>query len=214
MMAKRGVWIDGAKAGLASQGLYKQVKKLDRDHAGADLGLGVFDYYFGTNLKWVPFVAGASVEKGLEAMERSLNAPFPFNYAAKSTYCWMLIDRKEYKKADSLARTVLAENAGNTIFLRIRALTALWTGDYESALKLGGKLIDLSQGRKPANWSDLVSGYYIVASSYDNLGQKDKAHEAADKAIGYNIPAKYKNIPHVKENLKRIAAIWVECRPK
>jgi tetratricopeptide (TPR) repeat protein len=207
MQAKRGAWMEGAKAAMTSSGMYRQVKKADPGHLGAELGLGVFDYYFGTSLKWVPFVGGGSVERGLEAMERALRAPFPFDHAAKSSYCWMLIDRKQYKKADSLAHTVLREIPASTIFLRIRALIAVWSGCYDDALLLGNKLKNLSEARSPVNWSDLITSYYIIASAHDNLGQKAEACKSADKGLSLPMPTEFKNMPNVKEHIKFLTGI-------
>jgi tetratricopeptide (TPR) repeat protein len=204
IQAKCGEWFSGARNAMGSVNLLRQIKKIDPENYGADLGIGAFDFYFGSSFKWIPFVSG-NVERGIEAVERSLRAPFPFNHAAKSTYCWILIDRKEFKKADSIARSVLVELPGNTVFLRIRALIALWTGSYKDALPLGKKVVELSQNRTPVNWSDLVMGYYIIVKCHEHLGQKSEAYAAAQKALSIQIPAEYKNISHVKDNLKYIS---------
>ncbi|MDR2592310.1 MAG: hypothetical protein LBC59_05830 [Chitinispirillales bacterium] len=214
MQAKRGAWIEGARSAMASSGLYKQVKKADPGHLGAELGLGIFDYYFGTSLKWIPFAGGGSVERGLEAMERALHAPFPFDHAAKSSYCWMLIDRKQYKKADSLAHTVLVEIPTSTIFLRIRALIALWAGCYDDALHLGNKLRTLSEKRAPVNWSDLITSYYIITSAHDNLGQKAEAYKLADKGLALPMPTEFKNMHNVKEHIKFLNGIKGKYKKK
>jgi len=207
IQAKCSEWFSGARNAMASANLLRQVKRVDPNHLGADLGIGTFEYYFGTSLKWIPFVSGGNVERGIEAVERSLDAPFPFNYAAKSTYCWILIDRKQYKKADSLARSVLVQYPGNSVFLRIRALIALWSGDYKSALPFGEKVVEIAEKRAPVNWSDLVMGYYIIIKSHEHFGHKDKAFAAAQKALSIQIPAAFRNIPHVKDNLKYISDI-------
>jgi len=214
MQAKRGDWLDGARSAMASVGMLKNVKKLDPGHLGADLGIGVFDYYLGGMFKWVPFATGASVERGLEAIKRALDAPFPFDQAAKNTYCWILIDRKQFAAADSIAHAELVRLPGNSLFLRIRAITALWTGCYEDALLLAGKLTAAARGRAPVNWSDLVSGYYITVSAYDNLGRKAEAYAAACKILDTPIPAAYKNVPHVKDHLKYISGVRSKYKPE
>jgi tetratricopeptide (TPR) repeat protein len=207
VLAKRGAWLEGAKNAMASLGMYRQLKKADPGHLGADLGLGVYDYYFGTTLKWIPFVSGGSVERGLAAAERALRAPFPFDHAAKSSYCWMLIDRGQYKKADSLASSVLRGIPGNTIFLRIRALIALWSGSYGDALLLGGKLKELSEARAPVNWSDLITSYYIITSAYENSGQRAEAEKAAEKGLSLRMPAECGNMPNVREHIKYLNGV-------
>ena len=207
MQAKRGAWIDGARNGMASANLYRQIKRIDPDHLGADLGLGVFDYYFGTSLKWVPFAASGSAEKGIEALERALHAPFPYNHGTKSSYCWILIDRKQFKKADSLAYSALRDTPGSTIFIRIRTLIALWTGSNKEALNYAGKLAEASESRTPVNWSDLITAYAVIASAHDNLGQKDEALAAANKALALPMPEAYRAIPHVKDHYKTLTGI-------
>jgi hypothetical protein len=207
MLAKRGAWFEGAKSAMASLGMYRQLKKADPGHHGADLGLGIYDYYFGTALKWIPFVSGGSVERGLAAAERALLAPFPFDHAAKSSYCWMLIDRKEYNKADSLAASALREIPASTIFLRIRALIALWSGGYGDALLLGGKLKGMSEARAPVNWSDLITSYYIMASAHENMGQKTEAYNAAGEGLSLNMPEECRNMPNVKEHVKFLTGV-------
>jgi len=202
MHAKRGDWMDGAKTAMTASGIYKQVKKIDPGHLGAELGLGIYDYYFGTSLKWIPFAGSGSMERGLASMERALHAPFPFDHAAKSSYCWMLIDRKQYKKSDSLAHSVLKEIPTGTIFLRIRALIALWTGCYEDALFLGGKLKTLSEKRAPVNWSDVSTSYYVITSAHEKLGHKAEAQKAAEKGLSIAMPQEVRNFPNVKEHIK------------
>jgi len=207
MHAKRGAWMEGAKTAMTAAGIYKQVRKADPGHLGAELGLGIYDYYFGTSLKWIPFAGSGSVERGLASMERALRAPFPFDHAAKSSYCWMLIDRKQYKKADSLAHSVLKEIPTGTIFLRIRALIALWSGCYDDALFLGDKLKNLSEKRTPVNWSDVSTSYYIIASAHDNLGHKAEAQKAAEKGLSIPMPQEVRNFPNVKEHVKYLKGI-------
>jgi tetratricopeptide (TPR) repeat protein len=199
---KLGSWLDGARNGLASQNLYKQIRRIDPGHLGADLGLGVFDYYFGTSLRLIPFVANTNVERGLAAIERSLNVPFPFDHGAKSTYCWILIDRNEFQKADSLALSALAETPGSTIFLRIRALAALRLKNYKIALELGKELAEASESRTPVNWSDLMMSYYIITDSYENLGRRAEAITAAEKALEMPVPDALRKTPHIRDHIR------------
>ena len=207
VQAKRGAWFEGARTAMTSAGLYRQIKKIDPGHKGADFGLGVYDYYVGTTLRWVPFVASGNAERGLEALERAINAPFPFNHAAKNSLCWILIDRREFRRADSLAQAALQEAFGSTIFLRIRALANLLMKNYEEALRIGSELAAASEARSPVNWSDLMMGYYITASAYDNAGRQPEARATADKALAVPVPETYKSIPHVREHIRNLMGI-------
>lgn len=58
MHAKTGSWIEGAKNGMTSVAILKQVQKALPDFLAAYLGIGVFNYYFSTSLNWLPFTGG------------------------------------------------------------------------------------------------------------------------------------------------------------
>lgn len=206
MQAKVGKWFDAVKNAVQSVSVLREVCKADPDFYAAYLGVGVFDYYLSTSFKWVPFVSQRAQE-GLKNIEIALNAEFPYNYAAKNSLCWILIERKQFKRADSLAHSVLKVYPDNTIFLRIRALISMWTGQYKQAIRFADKLIDLSEKRNPLNWSDLVAGYTIITCSNDKLGLFNEACRAAQEFKKLNIPHQYLEIPHIKKNIKEMTDI-------
>jgi tetratricopeptide (TPR) repeat protein len=204
--AKTGNWFDGVKNGLSSISILKQVKAAAPHWNEANLGIGIFEYYLCTSLKWLPFI-DANGEKGIDCIRKAINAGYPYNFAAKNSYCWILIEQSKFDLADSIAASVLVEIPGNTIFIRIRALIALWTQQYKKALPLAQKLIAISEKRSPVNWSDLVSGYYVLASSYDNLNMRNECLQNAEKILSRTIPPEYRDIPHIKKNLSHVAEI-------
>ncbi|MFW5775005.1 MAG: tetratricopeptide repeat protein [Chitinivibrionales bacterium] len=204
--AKTGNWMGAVKDALTSVSFLKKVKSKDPDFYAAYLGIGVFNYYLSQNLSWVPFLGDKSLE-GLREIEKATRAKFPFNYAAKNTLAWILIDRKEFGKADSVVATVLRDYPDNTIFLRIKARIALWTGRYKKAVAAGKKLYSLSEKRIPVNWSDFLSGYQIVAESCEKMGDYSSSYEAAATALNYSVPSPYKQIGYVQQHtdfLKRV----------
>lgn len=211
IQAKTGSLFDGVRNAVTSVSMLKQVKKRDSLFYAADLGIGVFDYYLSTSFKWLPFVESKE-ENVLEAMERALLADFPYNYAAKNSLCWILIERGEFARADSFAQSVLDVYPENTIFLRIKALNALWTGKYPQALALGKRLIGISENRVPQNWSDLVAGYTVLVKCHDETGKVADACSAAEMLLSKKIPASYRDIPHVKKNIKYITSVAQKCR--
>lgn len=211
MQAKTGNWFDGVKNAITSVSLLRQVKSRDPQFYAADLGLGVFNYYLSTSFKWLPFVEDKEQE-GLFAIEQALKADYPYNFAAKNSLCWILIERKEFKRADSIAQSVLDEYPENTIFLRIKALIAKWTGNYGDAVTLGNRLIDLSEKRTPRNWSDLIAGYTVLVESYAGLGKKQEACSAARSMLQRKIPRSHSEIPHVKKNMKMITTFAQRCK--
>jgi hypothetical protein len=211
MHAKTGNWIDGVKNGMNSVSLLKQVKKALPSFYAAYLGIGVFNYYFSSSLNWLPFANGRWQE-GLSYIETAVNSESPFNYAAKNTLCWILIERKEYKRADSIASSVLSEFPCNTIFLRIKALVNLRSGNYQDAIKNASSLLSLAQARDPVNWSDCVAAYYILVESYSQTGMVNEMRCAADAILKEEIPQSYSSVPHIKKNLKYIREHREEVR--
>jgi len=205
--AKTGSWFSALKSSLKSVGMLKEVAQRDSAMYAALLGIGVFHYYLSKSFGWLPFIDADSEKKGICEIKKATCAPSPYNFAAKNSLCWILIDKKQYDSADSVALSVLEETPGNTMFLRIRCLIALWSGHYDQALMLGLKLSEVSLIRHPVNWSDYVMSYYVLTSSYDGLGKVKEALAAADHILGVKIPPEFRTIPPVKKNIKRIIVI-------
>ena len=213
LQAKVGAWFPALNSALTSVNMLKEVARVDSSLNAALLGIGVFNYYLSKSFKWLPLINADSEKEGVRMIEKAAAAAFPYNYAAKNSLCWILIERKKYGRADSIARTVLCTNPNNTIFLRIRTLIALWSGNDSAAVKLGERLGNIALVRKPVNWSDLVAAHYVVAAGYDALGRGTEALAAADEVAGKKIPAQFKQIPHIKKNLRKIQAIRKKYRP-
>lgn len=211
MQAKTGSWFDGVKNAVTSVSMLKVVKERDSSFYAADLGLGIFHYYLSTSLKWLPFVDNKEKE-GLAAIERAVEADFPYNYAAKNSLCWILIERGNFRRADSIAQAVISTYPGNTIFLRIKALIALWTGKYAEGIRYGKKLAEITERREPLNWSDLVAGYTVIVQSNYKTGRKKEACRAADYLLEKKIPGDYLKIPHIRKNLKYIRKVRQKCQ--
>ena len=205
--AKCGSWFSALKSSLKSVGMLKEVAQRDSAMYAALLGTGVFHYYLSKNFGWLPFIDADSEEKGIREVEKATCAPSPYGFAAKNSLCWILIDKKQFGLADSVALSVLKETPGNTMFLRIRCLIALWSGHYDQALMLAQKLSEVSLIRDPVNWSDYVMSYYVLTGSYDGLGKVKEAIGAANHILGVKIPPEFRTIPPIKKNIKRILAL-------
>ncbi|HON11465.1 MAG TPA: hypothetical protein PLE24_11410 [Chitinispirillaceae bacterium] len=204
IQAKAGNWFDAMRNAVNSTGMLKQVRKQDPEFYAAYLGIGVFNYYLRNSLKWVPFVDDKG-EEGIRAIENAMKADFPYNYAAKNSLCWILIEKDKFRSADSLAISVLKDIPDNTIFLRIRTFIALWTGKNKEAIELAKRLIVLSEKRNPMNWSDLIAGYTVLVNSYSNLKMEKEAFDSAEEILNRQIPREYLQIPHIKKNIRYIS---------
>jgi tetratricopeptide (TPR) repeat protein len=206
IQAKTGSWMDGVKNGMTSVNLLKQVQKMLPDFYAAYLGIGVFNYYFSSSLNWLPFAHG-KWQEGLSYIEIALKSGLPFNYAAKNSLCWILIERKEYERAVEIASSVLRDCPSNTIFLRIKAIANLRKGNYQEAIEYATKLLSLAKERDPLNWSDVVAAYYILVESYYHSGMNNESRTAAETILNTSIPKVCLSVPHIKKNLKCIKDI-------
>jgi tetratricopeptide (TPR) repeat protein len=211
ILSKAGNWFEAVKNALASIAILKKVKKLDPDCYEANLGIGVFNYYLSNSFKWLPFVQDKEKE-GIKLVEKALNSRVPYNYAAKSSLCWILIEQQDFRKADSLARSVLNELPDNTIFLRISAYISLWSGKYDAARKQALRIIKSSEGREPLNWANLVTAYYVMVSSYMEQKNNRDACLAAEEFMARQIPQQLADLPHIKKNIKMIEDIQKKYR--
>lgn len=203
---KTGNWLTAVRYAMRSKELLAEVVARDSGFHAAHLGIGVFDYYLGRGLKWVPFVAGRSTE-GMREIEQATRARFPYDIAAKNTLCWILVERDRWQRADSLCQSVLAMMPDNTIFVKISALVSLWTQRYEEALERGRKLVELSSGRTPPNWNDILTGYRVQVDALEALGRTRECLGTAQEALGLSVPRQYAQIPYVKEHQSRIREV-------
>jgi tetratricopeptide (TPR) repeat protein len=196
----------GARNAMASIGYYKQVIKLDPEFKAAYLGIGVFNYYLSESLRWVPFF----VDKRQEAMEQlqlATQAPFPYNYAASNSFCWILIAQGNFQKADSLASHVLLRYPDNTMFVRAKVRIALACRQWDASIEQARRLIGLSTKRDPINWSDICSGYQAMLLAFDKLGMKKECKDTSEKALSMVVPERIRKIQNVRKQLKFIAEI-------
>ncbi|MBD3391272.1 MAG: hypothetical protein GF418_04380 [Chitinivibrionales bacterium] len=209
ILAKCGNWFQAAREALTSVSILKRVQELDSTFYAAYLGIGVFDYYLSQNLRWVPFMADKS-DEGLEAIELATRASFPFNYAAQNSLSWILIDRGEFARADSVVDAVLSEFPDNTIFLRVKARIALWTHRYREAVAVSARWAELSLKRNPVNWSDLLSAYQVIVASHLERGDTAACLESAADALAFEVPVAAKKISYVRKHLAYMRAIRKE----
>jgi len=206
IQAKVGNWPSAVRYGASSIGAFKRVIKSDPDFYPAYLGLGIFNYYISQHLKWLPFF-GDRRKEGLEQVWLSTKADFPYSYVAKNSLCWILLERNQYDLADSVASSVLQEIPSNTIFIRLKARIALWKREWPYAIAWAKKLVVLSEKRIPANWSDVLSGYQILISSYESLGRKNESLALCRKVLSSPVPEPFSQIPYVKKHLQYIMEI-------
>ncbi len=200
VQAKQEDWLKGIRNARISVKLLKDVINRDSSLFEASLGIGMYNYYVGQNLRWLPFMHNR-MKDGIADIKKVARTSSVFSYGAKHNLLWILIDRKKYAEADSIVAYVLNQYPRNTIFLGIKARIALLTKDYNNAITYGKQLVKLSLARNPINWCELVSGYQIIVAGYDRQEKYRECLEIIDKVFDLKIPELSKKITYVKKHL-------------
>jgi tetratricopeptide (TPR) repeat protein len=206
VQAKQGNWLKGIKNARISVRLLKNVLEIDPALHEALLGIGMYNYYVGQYLRWLPFM-DSKARDGIADVERVARASSPFSYGAKYNLLWILIERGDYAKADSIVSTVLEHFPDNTIFVGIKAHVAQYRHDYKNAIRYARKLVVSSQKRTPVNWCDLVSGYRIVIASLYKMEHYRECSKEIDTVLELKIPASSKKISYIEKHVNYIYKI-------
>ena len=205
VLAKIGEWMQALKYARNYIKFLKEAKDLDTTLYEVSYGIGLYNYYVGQNLKWIPFMGNRS-RKGIKEIESVAYSNSPLRFMAIHSLSWIYIERGEYIKVETVASPVLAKYPSNTIYLGIKARTSLLLKKYEEAILLGRKLITISQARNPVNWSDLLSGYQIMVASLDETERHDECLEVINEALNLKVPESSKKIEYVQKHLDFITS--------
>jgi tetratricopeptide (TPR) repeat protein len=207
VQGKTGGWVSALEYAASSASRLKLVMKRDSALREALLGIGIYHYYLGRSFGWLPFIKSGSRDTGYAEIERASRLPFPSDFPAKNSLCWILIDRKQYEPADSIAQTALMEVPRSTLFLQIRSLCRFRENRYAEAIEFAERLAAISAARKPVNWSDLVLSSFVLTASYDALGKGREAEDAGEFIANAGMPEAYRRMPHIKREMNQIEEI-------
>lgn len=211
VQTKQEKWIDGFKNARKSVSLLGKTYERDTSYYEACLATGVYDYYVGKTFKWVPFV-GMREDKGIRQIEKAASRNSIFKFAAIHSLLWILIEQEEYQKADSLVSDLLAKYPDNSILLRIKTRNEFLRKNYDTAMVLAKRLVDISAKRAPLNWSDMYSGYEVIVRILDERDETLKCHQVVTEALSYDVPESARKIIYVRDNLAYIGVVNMECK--
>jgi tetratricopeptide (TPR) repeat protein len=194
---------------LDGENAYKIMHKLKSVDPSLDqtlYSIGLYDYYTGVSFKWLPGFTRRR-EQGLRELRLAASDNSMAQYAAKSSLCWILLDEKRYGEADSIVSSVLSRYPDNTQFLQIKSRVEFALGNFREAIARSQRLIDLAMQRRKINWVDILSGYQLMAASFQALGSHDNAVTAAQTGLRLKIPRDAKRIEWVNRHLKYLSSI-------
>lgn len=211
VQTKQEKWLDGFKNARKSVNILAKTYKRDTTYYEACLATGVYDYYVGKTFKWVPFV-GMRENKGIRQIEKAASRNSIFKFAAIHSLLWILCEQKEYHKADSLVSELMEKYPNNTILLRFKTRNEFLRKNYDTAMLLARRLVNISSKRLPLNWSDMYSGYEVIIKILDERGETAKCQEVVTEALSYKVPKSAMKIVYVRDNLAFIGVANVKCK--
>ncbi|MBN1603035.1 MAG: hypothetical protein JW915_15605 [Chitinispirillaceae bacterium] len=209
--AKIGGMLTGIRDAKASYDLYRSLRNHSSLFPDVLYGIGLFDYYVGDNLRWIPGL-GLQARRGIEYLYTASDSDSPFRNAAKISLLWILIEQGEFAAADSIAASMLRGYPEHSVFLQIQSRAVFGARQYQRAITLGGELIDRSLKRQPVNWCDVLSGYQLMAASWLKLNDKQKAFAVAEKGLSYRIPSDTLRIDWVRKHREHLKSIAETCQ--
>jgi len=197
--AKNGDFIPSVKYARISYDILEKLTNSGHYIPDGLYGTGLFDYYIGDNLRWVPGL-GKRASAGLKKLYRASSSPSPFSYSSTISLLWILIEREKFAEADSLSSKLLNIYPDNTVLLQIKSRAVFGLSDYDTAISLSRKLIELSRKKSVINWTDVLSGYQLIAASSLKLNKKTDAIKAAQEGLSFKIPADTLKIDWVRKH--------------
>jgi tetratricopeptide (TPR) repeat protein len=213
VQAKQEEWVPGIKNARISVKLLKSVLEKNPDLTEATLGVGMYNYYIGQNLRWLPFM-NSRARDGIADVEKAATAQSPFSYGAQYNLLWILIDCGDYARADSIVSTILTHYPDNTIFVGVKAHIAHLRNEHAQAITVAQKLVSLSQNRVPVNWCDIVSGYKIIIAGLYKQGHYKECVNKIETVLSLDIPASSKKISYIGKHLNYIYKIHQKIKSK
>lgn len=201
VLAKTGGILQGMAEADKSKKTMEEISALDPQLYETLYSIGLYNYYVGDYFKWVPGLKKRSLE-GLRDLRNAAKSNNPFCFAAKNSLAWILLERKSYREADSVVNSVLSQFPSNTMFLQIKARSAFGRKQFTESIQLSEKLLQISVGRKPINWVDVMSGYQLIAASYYKMDNIPKAVEIAKTGLAVNVPQESLRLHWVKQHRK------------
>jgi tetratricopeptide (TPR) repeat protein len=203
--AKTGNFVGAASDAVTSVNYLRKVVDTDSTIIAAYLGIGAYNYYVKQCFAWLPFM-GTKEERALQELTIAASAEYPYGFGAYHSLAWIYVDQKQYRKADEIVDRVLKQFPDNTIFLRIKARILLADGYDDNAEDCAQKLVTISGNRNPVNWSDLLSGYQVIAAVQEKQHREDELTKTIHIALSLNVPESAKQIVYVQRHINKLKA--------
>ncbi len=182
---QNGNWLDAVKDGLKSVDNLKQAVELDSTLYDAYLGIGVYQYWRSTKLKyllWMPFIEDTRLQ-GIENIRKAAAKSEHSRYMAMHQLIYILLNYGNKDEALGYAREVIRTYPKSTFMWWAYAHTWYMRHEYPKAIAAYRHLLTMLKTLPEQNPSHVVSCYARLAEIYDKMGRITDAHREAMQAV-------------------------------
>ncbi len=180
-----GNWLDAVSDGLKSVENLKHSVKLDSTLYDAYLGIGVYQYWRSTKLKyllWMPFIEDTRLQ-GIENIRKAAAKSKHSRYMAMHQLIYILLNYGNKDEALKYAREVIRVYPNSTFMWWAYAHTWYMRHEYPKALAAYGHLLILLKNLPEQNPSHVVSCYARLAEIYHKMGKITESRREAARAL-------------------------------
>lgn len=182
---QNGEWFDALNNGLQSIADLKQAVALDSTLYDAWLGIGVYQYWRSTRLKflfWMPFVEDQR-EQGITNIRKAAQKSLYSRYMAMHQLIYILLNYGAKDEALTYARQVVHKYP-QSIFMRwAYAHTWYMRHEYDQAIRAYKQLLKLLEQSPDQNPNHHISCLARLAEMHQKTGRETEALLEAQKSI-------------------------------
>lgn len=185
--AYRSLWemrfgskISALSCGFKVKGQYHKGLKVDSTLYDLYLGLGSYHYWKSVK-SGILKLAGIfkdDKDKGIAEIELAVDSSLFSKEASRAALIWIMIREKNYDSAIALSKVMLQKYPDGNSFLWPLAESYYRAKRYEEAAGIYSLTLERLQDN-PGNYYNIIESTYWLCSSYEKLGEKDKAKESA-----------------------------------
>lgn len=182
---KNGNWLDAVSDGLKSVDNLKHAVELDSTLYDAYLGIGVYQYWRSTKLKyllWMPFIEDTRLQ-GIINIRKAAAKSKHSRYMAMHQLIYILLNYGNKEEALQYAREVIRVYPNSTFMWWAYAHTWYMRHEYPKAVEAYGHLLILLKNLPEQNPSHVVSCYARLAEIYNKMGKIPEARKEAKQAL-------------------------------
>jgi len=167
---------------IRSGKIMNQLLREDSSFCDPLLGVGNYLYWRSKAVAWLPLVPDKR-KQGLQQVRQACSCAGLSRWAAFSSYCWMMIEEKNYGEAAALCREGLLHFPESRFFLWPLAESLFRHQEYAEAREVYEILLTSVQAAKPNNHYNEIVLHWKLAQCEQALGRPSAAQSHARRVL-------------------------------